>query len=247
VTSPADRWTPTALDGLVVENGFRLRGLETTRLDTFIDAAFAFVLTMLVISFDAIPDTLEEMIAAVKRIPSFAVSFALIMLFWINHREWSRRYGLEETPTVLTSLALIFVVMVWVYPLRGVFDGMFAALTGNALPATFEIRSFEDLRVLFLFYSTGFAAMTVLMWVLFHAALRARERLGLDAHEVNETRVSRALWSTAAVIAVASLAIALTVPASLVPLAGWIYWLMPVAIPAVIVRGRRRARTAETD
>ena len=48
-------WTEKELEGLTVEDRFRLRGLEVTRLDTFVDAAFAFVLTLLVISFDAIP------------------------------------------------------------------------------------------------------------------------------------------------------------------------------------------------
>jgi hypothetical protein len=44
------QWTETELDSLTVESQFRLRGLEVTRLDTFIDAAFAFVLTLLIIS-----------------------------------------------------------------------------------------------------------------------------------------------------------------------------------------------------
>ena len=43
------------VDSCPVENGFRMRGLEMTRLEVFIDAAFAFAVTMLVISFDSIP------------------------------------------------------------------------------------------------------------------------------------------------------------------------------------------------
>ena len=64
--SAGKQWTKTELDRLTVESGFRLRGLEVTRLDTFIDAAFAFVLTLLVISFDEIPSTYAEMLAAAK-------------------------------------------------------------------------------------------------------------------------------------------------------------------------------------
>ena len=80
------QWTETELDGLTTEDHFRLRGLEVTRLDTFIDAAFAFVLTLLVISFDEIPSTYAEMLAAVKRIPGFAASFAVLMMFWLQLR-----------------------------------------------------------------------------------------------------------------------------------------------------------------
>ena len=43
---------PPDLDSLPRLRGFRLRGLEMTRLETFIDAAFAFSVTMMVISVD---------------------------------------------------------------------------------------------------------------------------------------------------------------------------------------------------
>ncbi|MCZ6500144.1 MAG: hypothetical protein O6844_06605, partial [Gammaproteobacteria bacterium] len=68
------KWTEAELDSLLVEDRFRLRGLEVTRLDTFIDAAFAFVLTLLIISFDEIQSTYAELMVAVKRIPAFACS-----------------------------------------------------------------------------------------------------------------------------------------------------------------------------
>ena len=38
---------PRDLDALPRLGGFRLRGMEMTRLETFIDAAFAFAITML--------------------------------------------------------------------------------------------------------------------------------------------------------------------------------------------------------
>jgi len=41
---------PPDLDALPRLNGFRLRGIAMTRLETFIDAAFAFAITMLVIA-----------------------------------------------------------------------------------------------------------------------------------------------------------------------------------------------------
>jgi hypothetical protein len=41
---------PENLDSLPRLKGFRLRGMEMTRLETFIDAAFAFAISMLVIA-----------------------------------------------------------------------------------------------------------------------------------------------------------------------------------------------------
>ncbi len=43
------------IDSCPLEGGFRMRGLDMTRIEVFVDAAFAFAVTMLVISFDAIP------------------------------------------------------------------------------------------------------------------------------------------------------------------------------------------------
>ena len=42
---------------------FRLRGIAMTRLETFIDAAFAFAITMLVIAAQQIPDDIETLLS----------------------------------------------------------------------------------------------------------------------------------------------------------------------------------------
>jgi len=46
---------PPDLDALPRLGGFRLRGIAMTRLETFIDAAFAFAMTMLVIAASKFP------------------------------------------------------------------------------------------------------------------------------------------------------------------------------------------------
>lgn len=43
-----------------LKNSFRPRGIETTRLHTFMDAAFAFTMTMLVVSVGEIPKDYSE-------------------------------------------------------------------------------------------------------------------------------------------------------------------------------------------
>ena len=205
----------------------RLRGQETTRLDTFIDAAFAFVLTLLVISFDDIPSNREELINAVKTVPAFAASFAALMSFWLSHRTWSRRYGLENRATLRLSLSLIFVVLVYVYPLRAIFEAMFAAITNNYLPTTFDIPDIITLRTLFVFYSVGFLLMCLLMRQLFVAAMNNADRLALGEGERNVTRWDIFYWTYSAVFAVLSILIALFVPdGPWIPLAGYIYFVM---------------------
>ncbi len=239
------RWTDKELNDLIVENQFRLRGLEVTRLDTFVDAAFAFVLTLLVISFDDIPSSIPEMLAAVRQIPAFAASFAVLMMFWLQHRQWSRRYGLENAKTIRHSLALIFVMLVYVYPLRMVFEGMFSNLTGGFLPTSYQIETYNDLRLIFVFYSVGFLAMSLLVSQLYRLAMRSSTSLGLNSIEVRKTRIQMQVSALAAGFGFMSVLLAVTLPDAWVLAGGYLYFaLFPaMRLPAFLDR-RRNAKAS---
>jgi len=58
-----------------IDRGFTMRGIEITRLETFMDAAFAFAITMLVISVGTIPENYSELIISLKEIPACLCSF----------------------------------------------------------------------------------------------------------------------------------------------------------------------------
>jgi uncharacterized membrane protein len=233
-------WTEKELDGLMVEDQFRLRGLEATRLDTFVDAAFAFVLTLLVISFDAIPSDISEMLAAVRRIPGFAASFAILMMFWLQHRLWSRRYGLENFKTILHSLTLIFVMLVYVYPLRMVFEGLFSNLSGGYLSTSYRIETYNELRMMFVFYSVGFLAMSLLVSQLYRMAMRSSTLLALNQIEMRKTRIKVHVWSIAASFGLLSILLALALPGAWVVAAGYIYFasIPAMRLPAFLDRRR---------
>lgn len=243
--SAGKHWTESELDNLVVENGFRMRGLESTRLDTFVDAAFAFVLTLLVISFDEIPSTYAEMIRAVQRIPGFAASFAVLMMFWLQHRKWSRRYGLENSRTINYSLALIFVVLVYVYPLRMIFEGMFSNLTGGFLETSYKIYSYYELRMMFVFYSAGFVAMAFLVCQLYRVATQSADALALNAFELRRSRIATQVWALASAFGLLSIALALSLPEAWVLAAGYMYFaLIPLMwLPAFLDRRRHEGRS----
>jgi len=234
------QWTAKELAGLTVEDQFRLRGLEVTRLDTFVDAAFAFVLTLLVISFDAIPSNYPEMLAAVRRIPGFAASFAILMMFWLQHRRWSRWYGLENSKTILHSLALIFVMLVYVYPLRMIFEGLFSNITGGFLPTSYQIETYDQLRMIFVFYSVGFLAMSLLISQLYRAAMRSSTALALNQIELRKTSIKVHVWTIAASFGLLSIVMALTLPDAWIVAAGYIYFasIPAMRLPAFLDRRR---------
>jgi uncharacterized membrane protein len=217
------QWAESDLGLLPIENDFRLRGLEVTRLETFIDAAFAFVLTLLVISFDQIPSNYDEMMVAVKRIPGFFASFSVLMMFWLSHRGWSRKYGLESRRSIFLSLAIIFIILVYIYPLRIIFEAMFWSLSSGYFTADFRIESQDELRGMFLFYSSGSLLMAVLFSDLYRSALKSKSNLALNPAEEIRTKGFIRAWLVVLIFSVCSLVLAYCLPGGLIPLAGYLY------------------------
>ena len=139
------------LEQCPTEKGFRLRGINMTRIDVFVDAAFAFAITMLVISFDSIPQNFSEMVIAIKNIPAFIAS--VVQLVWIchTHNIWSKRFGLDNGMTVILSTSLLIVVLIYIYPLRIMNQGMMNLFTNSYLPNDFNLESIEELSMMFIF------------------------------------------------------------------------------------------------
>src|ERR1043165_10117777 len=119
---------PADLDSLPRLGGFRLRGVAMTRLETFIDAAFAFAITMLVIASQQIPDDIETLLAPFKNVPAFIASIIVLGIFWRGHWLWSRRYGLEDGVSIVISWALIVTLLFYFYPLRAFFVSLWSFL-----------------------------------------------------------------------------------------------------------------------
>lgn len=221
----------------------RLRGAEMSRLETFVDAAFAFALTLLVISFDAVPASYGELAEALRGIPAFAASFAIIVMFWIAHRNWSQRYGLDDGLSTLFSLTLVFVIMVYVYPLRSMMAATMSSLTGGWAPSAFRLEDQGQVRNLFTIYGLGFAIAASCIVLLNLRALSCADALNLNRIERYVTRTEIAAWSIVGSFGVFSAMLARLVPDRLVGLAGWSYALLAIVMPVFsIMAGRRSAR-----
>lgn len=224
------------------QNGFRLRGMEMTRLETFMDAAFAFSTTMLVISGGEIPKNYPELILALKDIPSFIASFLIIMLFWAGHRTWSRRYGLEDRNTILISISLIFVLLVYIYPLRLMFSALFNFISGGWFPARFALKSRHELIGLFIIYGIGLSAMGGLMALLYWRAKSARESLKLNPLEIIKTNLEITTYLVVSLTGLTSAVYAWLMPPNLDLLGGFLYVTLPVTIPLVEVCYKRKEK-----
>lgn len=80
-----------------------MRGADMTRTDTFTDAAFAFAVSLLVLSTDSLPTRFDQLTDALLGVPVFAPAFALIMTFRRGHWTWSRRFGIEDGHSIALS------------------------------------------------------------------------------------------------------------------------------------------------
>jgi uncharacterized membrane protein len=234
---------PENLDVLPRLNGFRLRGIEMTRLETFIDAAFAFAVTMVVIAADRLPDDIVSLLAAFKNVPSFVASVVVLGIFWRGHWLWSRRYGLEDGISRLISWALLVTVLIYIYPLKALFGSMFYLISGGQLGLALGIRTEEQARAVFSIYALGFSAIAVEILLLHWRAWQLREPLRLNERERLLTRAEISGWSIPLSVGLAALVLALTLPVNNINWSGWIYFSMVILVPLQKwLRERRRRK-----
>lgn len=215
--------------------GFRRRGHEVTRLMAFVDAAFAFAVTLLVISLNGIPATVSELVLALKGIPAFAASFALLTQIWWIHTRYTWRFGLEDAASVRLSLLLVFLVLVYVYPLKILFGNFFAWISNGWLPSQFQLHTVDDLRAMFMVYGAAWALLGLVVAALYRHAWRCAESLELDAEERVQVRLQIAGYLYMPILGLLSIAAAWALPDRparwQVAAPGLIYFLMFLQAP----------------
>src|ERR1700704_6605668 len=171
---------PVNLDALPRLRGFRLRGMEMTRLETFIDAAFAFAISMLVIAANQVPDNIEELLAAFRHVPAFVASIVVLGIFWRGHWLWSRRYGLEDGTSIFISWAMLVTILIYIYPLKAIFGSMWFLLSDGRVGQPLGLRSDAEERSLFAVFAIGFTAIALEIVLLNLRAWQLREPLRLN-------------------------------------------------------------------
>ena len=234
---------PENLDALPRLDGFRLRGIEMTRLETFIDAAFAFAISMLVIAAQQIPDNIDALLAAFKNVPTFICSIAVLGIFWRGHWLWSRRFGLEDGTSILISWGLIMTILIFIYPLKAIFGAMWFLLSRGALGQPLGMHTAEgQARAIFAAYALGLIGIAAGILLLNLRAWRLREPLHLNERERYVTKGELAGWSVPVSVGVVALVLALVEAIDRREWSGWVYVSMAILVPHHKWIRRRRAR-----
>ena len=210
------------LDSCARQNGRILRGEHMTRVETFVDAAFAFAFTMLVISIDEMPRNVAELMMFSQDIPAFILSAAVIGMVWVAHTSWSRTFGLHDGVTLALSLGLVMLVLIFVYPIKLMVQITLMYYSG----ADMGSQGIGDVATLFVYFGLGLIALSFIIIGLYQNLLRLRQQLLLSEYEVAFCKMSCMAWGAVTVTALLSCLLA---PFS-VEFSGWAYFLIGPSI-----------------
>lgn len=244
VAGAPDPLPSEAASAAVRSDGFRPRG-EQDRLTDLIDAAYGFAVTLLLVAADQVPASVDDLVDTMRRIPAALFAFTMVVLFWRAHVRWHRRYGLDDRRSVLLSLALVFLALVYVFPLRLISAGFFSWVTDGSLSGQgAAVTGPDDVRVLFAGYALAFASLSAVLALLYAHAYRQRTSLELSLHERAETAAEVVTYGSFAATGVVSLLMAATLPTSAIQIGvpGWIYFLLCGLgwLSSTVARARRK-------
>ncbi|HEX3555154.1 MAG TPA: TMEM175 family protein [Thermoanaerobaculia bacterium] len=231
--------------GRLEHEGAALRaGGELARIEGLSDAVFAFAITLLVVSLE-VPKTFDELLATMRGFFAFAIAFALLLYIWHRQYQFFRRYGLEDAWTLVLNGVLLFVVLVFVYPLKFLSSFMIDQITGYPLTVQLpggalvpRVGPGQGAKILIL-YGLGYAAVFLVFSLLYSHAWRRRGALGLDPMQALRTRESIQESAIHTAVALASVGIAYFGGERLVTVAGFLYFALG---PALTVHGTLMGR-----
>ena len=222
------------------KNSIRWRSNEPTRLETFSDAVFAFAVTLIIVSLE-VPKSFDELFETMKGFVSFGVCFALLFLIWNNQNIFFRRYGIVDAYVTFLNGVLLFLVLIYTYPLKFLFTLVLSDdNTYLSHGVKLSMIRVEQVSTLMYVYDLGYLLIYLLFYLMYKHAQGNAEKLELTDYELFETRSQMYINLLNVLIGVFAIIATFILPENAKGASGYIYFLLPVAYPIFFaVRGRR--------
>lgn len=169
-------------------NYISLRGKNVFRIEALSDAVFAISVTLLIMSLE-VPNTYDELKAIMWEFLPFSLTISIVFLIWWEQNNFFRHYGLADTKIKLLNLALLIVVLFYVFPLKFLFSLLFYLLIDpgtqliHGLESIYTISA-EDFPGLILFFSTGYLLVWLIFFLLYKHISHKALTLDLTPYEV---------------------------------------------------------------
>lgn len=196
---------------------------DISRLEAFSDAVFGFALALLVVSAEP-PASYAELMDRMAGALPFACCFSLLVWIWFEHNSFFRRFGLDDGYTTLLNCVLLFVVLLYVYPLKFMFDSMFARMMSRLRPP--EGMQLYQLANASMVYAAGFIAIFILFALLYRHAYSRRADMQLSELDAFDAITALKHHLLSAGVGLISLLVAAFAPLEFAPLSPMAYSLM---------------------
>ncbi|MBI1751401.1 MAG: DUF1211 domain-containing protein [Acidobacteria bacterium] len=219
----------------------RRHGFALHRVEGFSDAVFAFAVTLLVVSLE-VPKSAQELFHTLWGFLAFGICFVFLVLIWFDHHTFFKRYPLTDLTTLVLNMALLFVVLLYVYPMKFLFNLL---VNGMLLKHPIEgVKTAAEIKTLMVVYGIGFLTVNAVFFLMHLHAWRKREELRLSPLQRVQLRESLRRFLINGGVALLSIFLA-RFTSDTGQFAGWCYALLAPAQTLNGVLTRRRLRAAE--
>jgi uncharacterized membrane protein len=192
---------------------FKIRGENPTRLENFSDAVFAFSITLLMISLE-VPKNFTQILELSDELIAFAVTIVPLFIIWQQHRQFFRRYGLDDSKIFIWNTMLLFIVLIFIFPLK--FLSLFlvrfySSLMFGTQTVFGTMINGEQVPMLMVYYGIGALGLVFVFSRFYKHALNKKDELELNTYELIHTEYYKRLFTHLCYVPIISIVFVLVI------------------------------------